>query len=221
MTIAASQFGTGTVAKTRSELYPLDRATTWLNSPPLTDTTLQGKVTLVEFWTYSCINWRRQLPFVQAWAEKYGAQGLVVIGVRSPEFSFEKNIDNVRWAANDMRVIYPIAVDNDHAIWRGFNNEYWRHSIVLIQQERSDTANLERANTTNQRRSFKDCWPKPEIAAGITSWCPLTLAVPRLPLIGTTYNPVRTISAMHAPRTLHRVQRRTSLASILPPNTWN
>jgi thiol-disulfide isomerase/thioredoxin len=125
MTIAASQFGTGTFAKTRSELYPLDRATTWLNSPPLTDATLQGKVTLVEFWTYSCINWRRQLPFVRAWAEKYGDQGLVVVGVHSPEFSFEKNIDNIRWAAKDMRILYPIAVDNDHAIWRGFNNEYW------------------------------------------------------------------------------------------------
>lgn len=125
MTIAASQFGARSFAKTRSELYPLDRATTWLNSPTLTDATLQGKVTLVEFWTYSCINWRRQLPFVRAWAEKYRAQGLVVIGVHSPEFSFEKNIDNIRWAANDMRVTYPIAVDNDHAVWRGFNNEYW------------------------------------------------------------------------------------------------
>ena len=101
------------------------RATTWLNSPPLTDANLQGKVVLVEFWTYSCINWRRQLPYVRAWAEEYRDQGLVVVGVHSPEFSFEKNIDNIRWAAKDMRVAYPIAVDNDHAVWRGFNNEYW------------------------------------------------------------------------------------------------
>lgn len=91
MMIGASQFGAMAFAKTRSELYPLDRATTWLNSPRLTDATLQGKVTLVEFWTYSCINWRRQLPFVRAWAQKYKDQGLVVVGVHSPEFSFEKN----------------------------------------------------------------------------------------------------------------------------------
>jgi thiol-disulfide isomerase/thioredoxin len=83
------------------------------------------KVVLVEFWTYSCINWRRQLPYVRAWADKYKTQGLVVIGVHAPEFSFEKDIDNVRWAAKDMRIDYPIALDNDHAIWRDFNNEYW------------------------------------------------------------------------------------------------
>ncbi len=126
MTIAAAQWGAITFAKTRPpDLYPLTRAMTWLNSPPLTDADLQGKVVLIEFWTYSCINWRRQLPYVRAWADKYRDQGLVVVGVHSPEFPFEKNIDNIRWAAKDMRVAYPIAVDNDHAVWRGFNNEYW------------------------------------------------------------------------------------------------
>ena len=125
MTVAAGYFGSVASAKTRSELSPLGHATTWLNSQPLTDTELQGKVVLVEFWTYSCINWRRQLPYIRAWAEKYKDRGLVVVGVHSPEFSFEKDVDNIRWAAKDMRVDYPIAVDNDHAIWRGFNNEYW------------------------------------------------------------------------------------------------
>jgi thiol-disulfide isomerase/thioredoxin len=125
MTIVAAQFGTIASAKARSELSPLARATAWLNSQPLTDAELRGKVVLIEFWTYSCINWRRQLPYVRAWAEKYKDQGLVVVGVHSPEFSFEKNIGNIRWAAEDMRVVYPIAVDNDLAIWRGFNNEYW------------------------------------------------------------------------------------------------
>src|SRR5215469_7039816 len=125
MTAAASYFGTFASATTRTELTPLARASAWLNSQPLTDTDLQGKVVLIEFWTYSCINWRRQLPYVRAWSEKYKEDGLVVIGVHSPEFSFEKNIDNIRWAAKDMRVDYPIAVDNDHAIWRGFHNEYW------------------------------------------------------------------------------------------------
>lgn len=125
MTIAAAQAGPLVYAKSRSDLAPLDQATTWLNSPPLTDSRLAGKVVLVEFWTYSCINWRRQLPYVRAWAEKYKDQGLVVIGVHSPEFSFEKNIDNIRWAVTDMRIPYPVAVDSEHAIWRGFNNEYW------------------------------------------------------------------------------------------------
>ena len=107
------------------ELPSLGSATEWLNSPPLTAAGLRGKVVLIDFWTYSCINWRRQLPYVRAWAEKYKDQGLVVIGVHAPEFAFEKNVDNVRRAAKDMRIDYPIAIDNDHAIWRAFKNEYW------------------------------------------------------------------------------------------------
>ena len=107
------------------ELPSLGSATEWLNSPPLTAAGLRGKVVLIDVWTYSCINWIRQLPYVRAWAEKYKNQGLVVIGVHTPEFAFEKNIDNVRRAAKDMKVNYPIAIDNDYAIWRAFNNEYW------------------------------------------------------------------------------------------------
>lgn len=97
----------------------------WLNSQPLTAAALQRKVVLMDFWTFTCINWRRQLPYVRAWAEKYKNKGLVVIGVHTPEFLFEKNIDNVRWATKDMRIDYPVAIDNDRAIWRAFNNEYW------------------------------------------------------------------------------------------------
>ena len=103
----------------------LGGATGWLNSQPLTAADLRGKVVVIDFWTYTCINWRRTLPYVRAWAEKYKAQGLVVIGVHSPEFEFEKNADNVRQAAKDMRIDYPIAIDSDHAIWGAFNNEYW------------------------------------------------------------------------------------------------
>jgi thiol-disulfide isomerase/thioredoxin len=106
-------------------LPSLGRATGWLNSQPLTTAGLRGKVVLVEFWTYSCINWLRTLPYVRAWAEKYKDRGLVVIGVHAPEFEFEKDVDNVRRAAQDMRVDYPIAIDSDHAIWRAFNNQYW------------------------------------------------------------------------------------------------
>ena len=107
------------------ELPSLGGATGWLNSQPLTAAGLRGKVVLVEFWTYTCINWLRTLPYVRAWAEKYKDQGLVVIGVHSPEFEFEKNVDNVRRAAKDMRVDYPIAIDSDYAIWRAFKNQYW------------------------------------------------------------------------------------------------
>jgi AraC-like DNA-binding protein len=107
------------------ELPSLGSATGWLNSQPLTATSLRGKVVLVEFWTYSCINWLRTLPYFRAWAEKYKCRGLVVIGVHSPEFQFEKNVDNVRLAAKDIKVDYPIAIDSDYAIWRAFKNRYW------------------------------------------------------------------------------------------------
>jgi thiol-disulfide isomerase/thioredoxin len=109
----------------QSELASLERADEWLNSPPLTASALRGKVVLIDFWTYTCINWRRTLPYVRAWAAKYRAQGLVVIGVHAPEFAFEKYLNNVRWAVEDMRIGYPVAVDNDHAIWRAFYNHYW------------------------------------------------------------------------------------------------
>ena len=106
-------------------LESLAGAVTWLNSPPLTAEGLKGKVVLVDFWTYSCINCLRTLPYVRAWAEKYRAQGLVVIGVHTPEFAFEKRIDNVRKAVADFGLAYPVAVDNDYAIWRAFKNRYW------------------------------------------------------------------------------------------------
>src|SRR5437016_2011101 len=107
------------------ELPSLSSATAWLNSPPLTAAGLRGKVVLIDFCTYTCINWLRSLPYVRAWAAKYRDQGLVAIGVHTPEFAFEQDITNVRRAVKDMRVDYPIAIDNDYAIWRGFNNEYW------------------------------------------------------------------------------------------------
>src|SRR5215211_945735 len=107
------------------ELPSLGGAPGWLNSQPLTAAGLRGKVVLIDFWTYTCINWLRQLPYVRAWAEKYKDQGLVVIGVHAPEFEFERNIDNVRQAVKSMNVGYPIAVDNAFAIWRAFGNAAW------------------------------------------------------------------------------------------------
>ncbi|PBB69264.1 thioredoxin [Mesorhizobium sp. WSM4312] len=109
----------------RSELASLDRADEWLNSPPLTPEALRGKVVLVSFWTYTCINWMRVQPYLRAWAEKYKSQGLVVIGVHSPEFQFEKNIENVRREVNALGVDYPVAIDSEAAIWSAFNNNYW------------------------------------------------------------------------------------------------
>ena len=106
-------------------LPPLNGAVQWLNSPPLDAQALKGKVVLVDFWTYSCINCLRTLPYVKAWAEKYRDQGLVVIGVHAPEFAFERDVGNVTKAMKALGINYPVAIDNDYRIWRAFNNEYW------------------------------------------------------------------------------------------------
>jgi len=103
----------------------LDGATQWVNSAPLTMAGLKGKVVLVDFWTYSCINCLRTLPYIRAWADKYRDQGLVVIGVHAPEFAFEKSPANVEKAIKDLKIDYPVALDNDYKIWRAFHNEYW------------------------------------------------------------------------------------------------
>src|SRR5207248_4310897 len=103
----------------------LNGATEWINSQPLTPPDLRGNVVLVDFWTYTCVNWLRTLPYVRTWAAKYKDHGLVVVGVHSPEFSFEKDADNVRRAVASLKVDYPVAIDSDHAIWRAFDNQYW------------------------------------------------------------------------------------------------
>ena len=100
-------------------------AVTWLNSPPLTPQGLRRRVVVVDFWTYTCVNWLRTLPYVRAWAQKYGDKGLTVIGVHTPEFPFERDVDNIRKAIKDMRVDYPIAVDSNYAVWQAFDNHYW------------------------------------------------------------------------------------------------
>jgi thiol-disulfide isomerase/thioredoxin len=109
----------------KPRLPALSGATGWLNTEPLTQDELYGKVVLVDFWTFTCINWIRTLPYLRAWAETYRAHGLVVVGVHTPEFAIEHDIDSVRRAAVDMGVAYPIAVDNDHAVWNAFANQYW------------------------------------------------------------------------------------------------
>ena len=123
--IAASQFGFIGAAQARSMMPSFDGANAWLNSPPLTAQALRGKAVMVNFCTYSCINWIRSLPHVRAWAAAYRDRGLVTVGVHTPEFGFEKDLANVRRALAAMRVDWPIAVDNDRAIWRAFDNAYW------------------------------------------------------------------------------------------------
>jgi thiol-disulfide isomerase/thioredoxin len=103
----------------------LGGATTWLNSGPLDPAELRGHVVLVDFWTFTCINWLRTEPYVRAWSQAYRGDGLVVIGVHTPEFSFEHEIDRVRQATREREIDHPVAVDNDYEIWRAFDNHYW------------------------------------------------------------------------------------------------
>jgi thiol-disulfide isomerase/thioredoxin len=118
------------------ELASLDGATGWLNSQPLSMADLRGKVVLIDFWTYTCINWLRTLSYIRAWAETYERHGLVVIGVHTPEFPFEQDVDNVREAAQEMAVEYPVALDSDYGVWRAFDNSYWPAAYVADAQGR-------------------------------------------------------------------------------------
>jgi thiol-disulfide isomerase/thioredoxin len=125
-----------TAPPVEGNLPRFDGATGWLNSAPLTTDDLRGKVVLVDFWTYTCINWLRTLPYVRAWAEKYKDLGLTVVGVHTPEFPFEQDVDNVRRAATEMRVEYPIALDSEYAVWRAFDNRYWPAVYIADAQGR-------------------------------------------------------------------------------------
>ncbi len=111
-----------------------DGATGWLNTPGLTAEDLSGRVVLVQFWTFTCINWLRTLPYVRAWAERYREDGLVVVGAHTPEFWFEHDLDSIRRAVKEMRIDYPVAVDNDYAIWDAFANNYWP-ALYFIDRE--------------------------------------------------------------------------------------
>jgi thiol-disulfide isomerase/thioredoxin len=118
----------------RTHMPSLDGATEWLNSEPLDPAELRGRVVLVNFWTWTCINWLRQEPFVRAWSQAYQDDGLVVIGVHTPEFSFEHDIDGVRRATTERRIGYPVAVDNDYEVWSAFANHFWP-ALYFVDQE--------------------------------------------------------------------------------------
>lgn len=126
----------GALLPVEGVLPRLSGAVQWLNSPPLTAEDLHGKVVVINIWTYSCINCLRSLPYVRAWADKYKDQDLVVIGVHAPEFAFERNIDNVKKATRELGVNYPVAIDNNYAIWRSLNNEYWPAQYFIDAQGR-------------------------------------------------------------------------------------
>ena len=159
MTMAAAQFGmrglTEAADREPREFAALARAAAWLNSPRLTSADLRGKVVVVDFCTYTCINWLRTLPYVRAWAEKY-RQGLVMIGVHTPEFPFEHDVDNVRRAVRQLKIEYPVVIDNDYGIWRAFNNQYWPALYFIdargrIREHQFGEGEYERSEKTIQR----------------------------------------------------------------------
>ena len=159
MTIAAARLGmSGTLQpkqRVSRELAALGAAQEWLNSPPLTPPSLAGKVVLVDFWTYTCINWLRTLPYVRAWVKRY-RESLVIVGVHTPEFAFEHNVDNVRRAVKQMEIEYPVVIDNDYAIWRAFNNRYWPALYFLdgrgrVRQHRFGEGKYEESELAIQR----------------------------------------------------------------------
>jgi thiol-disulfide isomerase/thioredoxin len=115
-------------------LAALDDAPVWLNAEPLTADGLRGRVVLVDVWTYSCVNWLRTLPYVRAWADRYRDRGVVVIGVHGPEFAFERDLDNVRHATQELGVDYPVVIDNDFAIWQSLANRYWP-AVYLVDRD--------------------------------------------------------------------------------------
>src|ERR1700722_15636597 len=119
---------------TQSALPAIDSATVWVNSERLTAERLRGRVVLVNFWTYSCVNWLRTLPYIRAWEERYHDRGLVVVGVHAPEFGFEHDLENVQRATRELGVSYPVVVDNEFTIWRSFENHYWP-AVYLIDRE--------------------------------------------------------------------------------------
>lgn len=128
--------GTSGELPVEGHLPAFSGATGWLNSEPLTPEGLRGRVVLVDFWTYTCVNWLRTLPYVRAWVGKYAEHGLTVIGVHTPEFDFEHNVDNIRAQSRALRVPYPIAIDSDYGVWNAFDNHYWPAVYIADAQGR-------------------------------------------------------------------------------------
>ncbi|WP_447784054.1 cytochrome c biogenesis protein DipZ [Stenotrophomonas bentonitica] len=155
MMMRAADAPAGAELPVEGTLPSLDGATGWLNGPPLTAEGLRGKVVLVDFWTYSCINCLRALPYVREWEQRYRDQGLVVIGVHAPEFAFERNLGNVQRAVKELKIDYPVAIDNEFAIWRGFNNRYWPAHYFIDAQGRIRAHHFGEGNYAQSERIIR------------------------------------------------------------------
>jgi len=177
MSIAAARMGNLTMIEANAvesrELTALGRATEWLNSPRLAPADLLGKVVVVDFCTYTCINWLRTLPYRRAWSQKY-TQRFVLIGVHTPEFDFERNVQNVRRAIEQMKIDYPVVIDNDYAIWRAFNNQYWPALYFMdargrIREHHFGEGEYQRSETIIQRLLSEEGRLKPAATSGFVS----------------------------------------------------
>ena len=204
------------------QLPSFSGATGWLNSPPLTAAGLRGRVVLVDFWTYTCINWLRTLPYVRAWAEKYQDHGLVVIGVHTPEFDVERDLDNVRRAAKDLRVDYPVAIDNDYAIWDCLRQPLLAGALLRRRPRADPAPPLRRGRLRAVRGDLQRLLTEAGTAASATSWSRSMPVGWRPPPTGTACGRRRTTSAMGAPRTSPPPTARswTPRTSMPPPHGW-
>jgi cytochrome c biogenesis protein CcdA/thiol-disulfide isomerase/thioredoxin len=204
----------------------LDGAVEWLNSPPLSAEQLRGKVVLVDFWTYSCINCIRTTPFVRAWAEKYKDQGLVVIGVHAPEFAFEKKIDNVRKAVADAKISYPVAIDNDYKIWRAFENNYWPAHYLIDAKGQIRYHHFGEGNYRQTEQAIQDLIHETgsaKVAAStVTTNAKGAEASPDLKDIrsGETYIGYEQATNFASPEGLHEDANRTYSVGDLSLNEW-
>ena len=181
------------------ELPDLGGATAWLNSAPLTPAGLRGKVVVVQFCTFSCINWLRTLPYVKAWAAKYRDDGLVVIGAHSPEFPFEHDLEKIRSALDGMGVDYPIAVDNDFAVWRAFDNAYWPALYFVDAGDGSGTTTSARRTTSGRSGSSSSCSPKRAATTSTRTWWRSSRTASTSPPTGTRWARRRPTSATPGP----------------------
>jgi thiol-disulfide isomerase/thioredoxin len=184
---------------------------------------------LVDFWTYTCINWLRTLGYIRAWADKYEGQGLVVVGVHTPEFPFERDIDNVRRAAEEMRVEYPVALDSDYAVWEAFDNHYWPAVYIADAEGRIRHHHFGEGGYEECEMIIQMSFAKQDGTASPTTWSPSPRTVSKLKPTGRTWEPPRPTSGTRRLRTsrhpavptwgsLARTSRRIPCASITGPS---
>jgi thiol-disulfide isomerase/thioredoxin len=198
-------------------LAAIGSAAEWLNSPRLAASVLAGKVVLVDFCTYTCINWLRTLPYVRAWAQKY-RQGLVVVGVHTPEFAFEKNVDNVRRAVRRLGIEYPIAIDNDYSIWRAFKNEYWPALYFIDARGRVRAHHFGEGAYERSERAIQRLVAETGVAASDDRVVSVDVTGVEIPADWDNLKSPEITSGTHEPRTSRRraVPRRIGVASMLP-----